>query len=119
MTVKDLAEMFPERFSNKTNGVTPRRWLLLANPSLSRAITELAGKGLLPDLTEPLRLLTRLLVTLRLVAPDAKEPDPATRALVARAVGAEDWADVLARFEAARQEVAAAWARVSEESWDE
>ncbi len=28
-TVKDLAEMFPERFSNKTNGVTPRRWLLL------------------------------------------------------------------------------------------
>jgi hypothetical protein len=30
-TVKDLAEMFPERFSNKTNGVTPRRWLLEAN----------------------------------------------------------------------------------------
>ena len=27
-TVKDLAEMFPERFNNKTNGVTPRRWLL-------------------------------------------------------------------------------------------
>ena len=35
-TVKDLAEMFPERFSNKTNGVTPRRWLLLANPALAR-----------------------------------------------------------------------------------
>ena len=34
-TVKDLAEMFPERFNNKTNGVTPRRWLLLANPALS------------------------------------------------------------------------------------
>ena len=32
MTVRDLAEMFPERFNNKTNGVTPRRWLLLANP---------------------------------------------------------------------------------------
>ena len=31
-TVKDLAEMFPERFNNKTNGVTPRRWLLQANP---------------------------------------------------------------------------------------
>ena len=28
MTVKELAEMFPERFNNKTNGVTPRRWLL-------------------------------------------------------------------------------------------
>ena len=34
-TVRDLAEMFPERFNNKTNGVTPRRWLLLANPALS------------------------------------------------------------------------------------
>src|SRR5207248_3702873 len=39
-TVKDLAEMFPERFSNKTNGVTPRRWLLIANQPLSRAISE-------------------------------------------------------------------------------
>ena len=33
--VRDFAEMFPERFNNKTNGVTPRRWLLLANPRLS------------------------------------------------------------------------------------
>ena len=31
-TVRDLAEMFPERFNNKTNGVTPRRWLLMSNP---------------------------------------------------------------------------------------
>src|SRR5262249_49834250 len=36
-TVKDLAEVFPERFNNKTNGVTPRRWLLLANPALAGA----------------------------------------------------------------------------------
>src|SRR5215475_5858580 len=36
VTVKDLATIFPERFSNKTNGVTPRRWLLLSNPSLAR-----------------------------------------------------------------------------------
>ena len=35
-TVKDLAEMFPERFNNKTNGVTPRRWLLQANPGLAK-----------------------------------------------------------------------------------
>ena len=34
-TVRDLAEMFPERFNNKTNGVTPRRWLLEANPALA------------------------------------------------------------------------------------
>ncbi len=35
-TVSDFAEMFPERFNNKTNGVTPRRWLRLANPALSQ-----------------------------------------------------------------------------------
>jgi starch phosphorylase len=39
-TVKDLAEIFRERFNNKTNGVTPRRWLLLANPELSRAFAD-------------------------------------------------------------------------------
>src|SRR6266851_2546440 len=49
-TVKDLAEMFPERFTNKTNGVTPRRWLLEANPGLSRAITEAIGDKWITDL---------------------------------------------------------------------
>ena len=48
----DLAEMFPERFNNKTNGVTPRRWLLLANPALSRAITDAIGDGWITDLDE-------------------------------------------------------------------
>ena len=43
--VKDFAEIFPERFNNKTNGVTPRRWLLLANPELSQLITEAIGEG--------------------------------------------------------------------------
>src|SRR5271154_2961202 len=51
-TVKDLAEMFPERFNNKTNGVTPRRWLLLANPALARVITEAIGDGWITDLIE-------------------------------------------------------------------
>ena len=50
MTVKDLAELYPERFNNKTNGVTPRRWLLLANPSLSHVITEAIGEGWITDL---------------------------------------------------------------------
>ena len=49
-TVKDFAEMFPERFNNKTNGVTPRRWLLLANPALARTITEAIGDGWITDL---------------------------------------------------------------------
>src|SRR5207248_2975993 len=51
-TVKDLAEMFPERFNNKTNGVTPRRWLLMANPALARRITEAIGDGWITDLTD-------------------------------------------------------------------
>ena len=55
-TVTDFAELFPERFSNKTNGVTPRRWLLLANPWLSNAITDAIGDGWITDLTELSRL---------------------------------------------------------------
>jgi starch phosphorylase len=51
-TVRDLAEIFPERFSNKTNGVTPRRWLLLANPALGRAITGAIGDGWIADLSQ-------------------------------------------------------------------
>jgi starch phosphorylase len=52
MTVKDLAELYPERFNNKTNGVTPRRWLLLANPALSNAITEAIGEGWITNLSQ-------------------------------------------------------------------
>ena len=51
-TLKDLAEIFPERFNNKTNGVTPRRWLLLCNPELSRLITDAIGDGWISDLSE-------------------------------------------------------------------
>lgn len=59
LTVKDFAEMFPERFNNKTNGVTPRRWLLVANPALARTITEAIGDGWISDLDQlkKLRLL--------------------------------------------------------------
>ncbi len=56
MTVRELAEMFPERFNNKTNGVTPRRWLLLANPALARAITGAIGDGWITDLGQLRRL---------------------------------------------------------------
>ncbi|HEY7204379.1 MAG TPA: glycogen/starch/alpha-glucan phosphorylase [Methylomirabilota bacterium] len=55
-TVKDLAEMFPERFNNKTNGVTPRRWLRLANPGLAGCITEAIGGHWITDLAELARL---------------------------------------------------------------
>jgi starch phosphorylase len=55
-TVRDLAEMFPERFGNKTNGVTPRRWMLLANPALAGLITEAIGDGWMTDLGQLARL---------------------------------------------------------------
>jgi glycogen phosphorylase len=46
----EFAEMFPERFNNKTNGVTPRRWLLSCNPRLSKIITGAIGEGWIKDL---------------------------------------------------------------------
>jgi starch phosphorylase len=55
-TVSDLAEMFPERFNNKTNGVTPRRWLLLANPTLAGTITEAIGPDWITELSQLNRL---------------------------------------------------------------
>jgi glycogen phosphorylase len=48
----DFHEMWPDRFNNKTNGVTPRRWLLQANPLLSDAITARIGDGWIVDLDE-------------------------------------------------------------------
>jgi starch phosphorylase len=51
-TLKDLAEIFPERFNNKTNGVTPRRWLQLCNPGLSGLITDAIGESWIRDLSE-------------------------------------------------------------------
>jgi starch phosphorylase len=55
-TVKDLAELYPERFNNKTNGVTPRRWLLLANPALTSCITGAIGDAWITDLSELTKL---------------------------------------------------------------
>jgi starch phosphorylase len=50
--LSDFNEMFPERFNNKTNGVTPRRWLQQANPFLSDLITRSIGPGWIHNLAE-------------------------------------------------------------------
>ncbi|KAH7730883.1 glycogen phosphorylase [Aphelenchoides avenae] len=50
-TFKDFYEFFPERFQNKTNGITPRRWLLLCNPSLADLICEKIGDDWITDLS--------------------------------------------------------------------
>lgn len=54
--VPDFAELFPERFNNKTNGVTQRRFVLLANPPLAQAITRAVGDGWITDLTQLTKL---------------------------------------------------------------
>ena len=80
------------------------------DPHLGTAIDALVRAGLLPaGLISANALLTRLLVTLRLVAPDAAEPPPATRDLIARVLRCENWGAVLAAFATTRQAVEAAW----------
>lgn len=77
------------------------------SPDLRVALTQLAAAGLAPaSMLAAHDVLTRLLVTLRLVAPDASPPAPATRALIARALTMPDWDAVVVSFERVRQEVA-------------
>jgi glutamate-ammonia-ligase adenylyltransferase len=79
------------------------------DPDLSNAIASLAERDLLPPLGDAYAFLTRLLVMIRLVAPDCQPPSEAAQALVSSVLGAPDWAAMIARFDATRQEVAAAW----------
>jgi glycogen phosphorylase len=60
---KDFYELWPEKFNNKTNGITPRRWLAWCNPELSALITETIGDGWVTDLQQ-----------LRQLAPFADDP---------------------------------------------
>jgi starch phosphorylase len=83
MTVKDLAEMFPERFSNKTNGVTPRRWLRLCNPPLAKVITDAIGDGWITNLDE--------LKKLKPLADDKKFRDSFLKAKREAKVRFADW----------------------------
>jgi starch phosphorylase len=55
--LRDFAELYPERFNNKTNGVTPRRWLQQANPFLSALITKAIGDDWVTDLNQLRNLL--------------------------------------------------------------
>uniref|UniRef100_A0A4W6FQY2 Alpha-1,4 glucan phosphorylase n=1 Tax=Lates calcarifer TaxID=8187 RepID=A0A4W6FQY2_LATCA len=47
---RDFSELEPEKFQNKTNGITPRRWLLLCNPGLAELIAEVIGEDYVKDL---------------------------------------------------------------------
>jgi len=54
--MKDFYGMWPARFANRTNGVTPRRWLALANPGLAALVSEAIGEGWVRDLSQLRRL---------------------------------------------------------------
>lgn len=55
--LKDFYVLYPEKFNNKTNGITQRRWLLHANQGLAKLVTETIGDGWITDLTELEKLL--------------------------------------------------------------
>jgi len=61
--LKDFYDLFPERFSNKTNGVTPRRFMALSNPRLAELLTDAVGAGWVTDLDQ-----------LRRIEPIAEDP---------------------------------------------
>lgn len=83
------------------------------DPHLGRAIDALVAAGLMPAALRPAHdFLSRLLVTMRLVAPDAQPPGATTRALIARAVGLPEWEAVVAELDRTRQEVRRCWADI-------
>jgi glutamate-ammonia-ligase adenylyltransferase len=80
------------------------------NPSLERAVHALADETLIDaSIVKAQHLLTRMLVMLRLVAPDGSEPIPETWELVAAACGAGSAEQLLAEHDSARQSIAALW----------
>ena len=85
-------------------------------PRIEDAVAAQIGAGLLPSaIAGAERLLTRLLVTLRLVAPGGGDPEPASRALVAAACGFEDWPGLCDALADARGVVSATWDRTTRE----
>jgi len=80
------------------------------SPNLNHALAALIGEGLLdPALAEAHALLARYLIVSRLITPQSTEPAEESRWLVAKACGAQDWADMLARIEKARQIIGTNW----------
>ncbi|HMI19848.1 MAG TPA: bifunctional [glutamine synthetase] adenylyltransferase/[glutamine synthetase]-adenylyl-L-tyrosine phosphorylase [Sphingomonas sp.] len=84
------------------------------DPDLQTAIAALEAAGLVArGFGDAFALLTRMLVTLRLVAPDSAEPPEESRLLVAERCGHADWAGLLAAYEEARGLVSREWRRVA------
>ncbi|MBC7985459.1 MAG: glutamine-synthetase adenylyltransferase, partial [Sphingomonadaceae bacterium] len=86
-------------------GLDPRLWIALA--------AQIAAGLVAPALADAHDLMTRLLVTLRLVAPASTDIAPASRPLVARACGRADWQALVADYEDARAAVREEWRRLA------
>jgi glutamate-ammonia-ligase adenylyltransferase len=87
------------------------------DPRLEVALEDLAGDNLIPtNIIDAQRLLTRMLVMMRLVAPGDVKPTADTWQLVAEACGASSWDELLAEHDAARQRVAELWTRIKAEA---
>jgi glutamate-ammonia-ligase adenylyltransferase len=85
------------------------------DPGLEFAIAKLADKGLIDPSYDPdLRLLSRMLVVMRLVAPESNEPPEKSRGLVASLCGYESWDSLLAAHDEARQRIAKLWTEVKD-----
>ena len=97
--------------------VTQLNYRIGFDPRLGVAIAQLVEAGLLPaSLLVAHDLLTRLLVTMRLMAPSAAMPAPAAREAIARACGMADWSALLAGLDTARQSVGEAWRAIAGET---
>lgn len=84
------------------------------DPGLARAIGMLAAAGLVdPGMAAAHALLARMLVTMRLVSPDSREPPPAAQARIAAACGVADWTALETARDAAQRLIAGEWARIS------
>ena len=89
------------------------------DPRLEQAVAQLADRGLIDArIVEAQRLLTQMLVMMRLVAPQGHVPNPSTWELVAAACGLADHDALLAEHAAARQSIAALWNSIKDEAND-
>jgi len=84
--LREFAELWPEKFNNKTNGITPRRWLLQTNPALAALISEVIGDGWIVDLDQ-----------LRKLEPMAGDPSFQQRFRAAKRQNKELLAKLIAR----------------------
>ncbi len=87
------------------------------NTRLEVALEELEAESLVPaNIVDALKLLSRMVVMMRLVAPGSVKPAPETWELVAHACGAASWGELLAEHDAARQRIAGLWNSIRQEA---